>query len=135
MSIEEMLKAGKKPEEMMKEMHDQILEAQEKIRKEAAAKCNCDCEEEKITRERARAQLARAIARYLSTYEIELDAEDLQELENLIVEMEEEFKSMSGLLKLMFGDIEARFAKDKDNSKEKNRTTDDIINDFLRKMM
>lgn len=141
MTIEEMLKAGKTPDEMMRDLHDQIKTAQENIEKENKTKAGANLV-------KARVDAINAGMNYL--YELglietnKLEEDEFDDIYNELVEFEEAGKEMFSMIKslmkledLLGGNKEESCSADKCecNKSKDNRTTDDIINDFVKKFM
>lgn len=141
MTIEEMLKAGKTPDEMMRDLHDQIKEAQDKITRENVAKAN----EKRAGADlvKARVDAINAGVNYL--YELglieskELEEDEFDDIYDGLVEFEEAGKEMFTMIKSLMK-LEDLLGKNETCSKDRcecgngNKSTDDIINDFLKRL-
>lgn len=135
MSIEEMLKSGMTPEEMIRDLHNQITKAQDKIKKEAEVQRDAN-------RDTARTDLATALLAYLSTFEelendedFKLSEQNIKDMTKVIAEAEESILSMMGLIKTMLeleGKVKEAEVETKEQDIKKSKTTDDIINNFLK---
>lgn len=142
MTIEEMLKAGKTPDEMMRDLHDQIKEAQDKITRENVAKAN----EKRAGADLVKARVDAINAGMNYLYELglieskQLEEDEFDDIYDALVDFEEAGKEMftmvKSLMKLedLLGDKGISCSKAECKCGNENKSTDDIINDFLKRL-
>lgn len=149
MSLTDALRDGVSLEDIRKSFESALQEAQSEIAAEQAAKttkhCNGDCGEcEDVNLDEAREDMVLAVIDYLAAFgilpeDMEITDEDIDQLLDTIKEVEEQYKTKLGLMKMLAAitkmDVESSIKKKADNKKVTDKpSADDIIAKFLKEL-